>query len=386
MPVATPKTCLDFPDDPLKWDGWSKYKAENPYDRLCLDPRAKPSDELIQQHCTALVQWWQKKVPLKNQPTNPMAQLLGRGIDEASRYLVDGRVQLLDPARRLQVDDELAAQAQQEALAEFSKYVAFSIARKVLTAEAEANLSEFGQRSGLTKEETRRCIDEQLQRSKAERAAPAPPPIARTMPDTVGGVEGEEEFRRILQLSQLDLGDATWLVRRIFATIAENLGIHLERAEHLLDDYLEEAESGPVGMRSVTEPSPVRPSGPLPAPLPMPPQPMPTAAEKSVPPTRSPSGFSNPSGASMALIAAGEFVMGSEADDASPNEQPLTPVTLSEFYMSLHPVTNAQYEQFDPTHRQKRMKGADADYPVVYVSSLEAVRYCQWLGHKDGRA
>ena len=29
---------------------------------------------------------------------------------------------------------------------------------------------------------------------------------------------------------------------RIFATIAENLGIHLERAEHLLEDYLDHAE------------------------------------------------------------------------------------------------------------------------------------------------
>ena len=87
----------------------------------------------------------------------------------------------------------------------------------------------------------------------------------------------------------------------------------------------------------------------------------------------------------MVLIPAGEFVMGSDADDAAPNEQPLTPITLSEFYMARRPVTNAEYEQFDRSHRQKRMKGATDDHPVVYVTSLEAVRYCQWLSLKDGK-
>ena len=87
------KASVDFPDDPLKWDGWSKYKAENPYERLCFDPKAKPSEEQIQQRSTALMRWWQKKLPLKNQPTNPVAQLLGRGLDEASGYLVQARME-----------------------------------------------------------------------------------------------------------------------------------------------------------------------------------------------------------------------------------------------------------------------------------------------------
>src|ERR1700719_3485520 len=117
---------LDFPDDPLKWDGWSKYKSDNPYERLCLDPKTAPGDEEIQQHCTALLQWWQKKLRLKNQPSNPLAQLLGRGLEEAGGCLVQARMQLLDPERRLQIDRELAAQAEQEALAEFSMYVAVS--------------------------------------------------------------------------------------------------------------------------------------------------------------------------------------------------------------------------------------------------------------------
>src|ERR1043166_5446998 len=38
---------VPLPDDPYKWDGWSKYKSPNFYERLCLDPRANRSNELI---------------------------------------------------------------------------------------------------------------------------------------------------------------------------------------------------------------------------------------------------------------------------------------------------------------------------------------------------
>ncbi len=37
------KPLPDFPDDPLKWEGWSKYKAENLYERLCLDRKDSPA-------------------------------------------------------------------------------------------------------------------------------------------------------------------------------------------------------------------------------------------------------------------------------------------------------------------------------------------------------
>src|SRR3979411_319951 len=95
--------------------------------------------------------------------------------------------------------------------------VAVYIARKVLPREAEANLSEFGQRNGLTEEQTRTCIDEELRRNKARRAAPVPPPQATP--------EAEKEFDRILQLSHLNLTDATYMVRKVFVNIAENLGV-----------------------------------------------------------------------------------------------------------------------------------------------------------------
>ena len=380
------KPSLDFPDDPLKWDGWSKYKADNYYERLCLDPKRKPDDEDIQQHCAALLQWWQKKLRLKNQPSNPMAQLLGRGIDEASNYLVQARMELLDPARRLEIDRELAARAHQEALAEFSKYVDVSISGKVLTAEAEVNLFEFGQRNGLTEEETRACIDDELRRNKARRAAPVP--AARPAP------EAEKEFEHILTLSQLNLADATYSVRRVLVTIAESLGLPLERGEKVLELYLDREECTSTKSRVANATLRVKPRLPMPehgpvvrsAAVKIPasaPQVHPLPAKPAQ--TLLAPEFPNPSGAVMVLIPAGEFVMGSLAPDALPDEQPLTRVALNDFYMSRHPVTNAQYEQFDPRHKQKRMPTAADDHPVVYVTSLDAINFCQWLGQQDGK-
>src|SRR5688572_4137538 len=56
-----PETGFDFPDDPWKWDGWSKYRAASPYERLCFAPNARPNEEQILQHASALMRWWQRK-------------------------------------------------------------------------------------------------------------------------------------------------------------------------------------------------------------------------------------------------------------------------------------------------------------------------------------
>src|SRR5438046_5751830 len=141
---------VPLPDDPYKWDGWSKYQSPNLYERLCLDPRANPSNELIEEHCRELMRWWQKKLPLKNQPGNPLAQLLQPGLEESSRYLTEARIELLDPARRQAMDNELAAQLQEEAAAELHKYITFAIAHGVLTAEAGKNLVQFRAEHGLS--------------------------------------------------------------------------------------------------------------------------------------------------------------------------------------------------------------------------------------------
>src|SRR6185312_14468884 len=93
--------------------------------------------------------------------------------------------------------------------------------------------------------------------------------------------------------------------------------------------------------------------------------------------------YQNSCGAPMIFIPSSRFVMGSEAADAAPNERPLTRVTLSRYYLSKYPVTNAEYEEFDPSHARKRAPGTGDRHPVVHVSSLEAIKYCQWLSTRE---
>jgi formylglycine-generating enzyme required for sulfatase activity len=93
--------------------------------------------------------------------------------------------------------------------------------------------------------------------------------------------------------------------------------------------------------------------------------------------------YVNSLGSQMLFVPSGEFVMGSEAPDAGPTERPPTKVTLSKFYISRHLVTNAEYEQFDSSHIRKRAAGAGDRHPVVYISSLEAIKYCQWLSARE---
>ena len=61
-------------------------------------------------------------------------------------------------------------------------------------------------------------------------------------------------------------------------------------------------------------------------------------------------------------------------------------VEVNPFAMSIYPVTNREYEEFDPSHREKRDKYSDQDdQPVVYVSWEDANSYCQWLSKETGR-
>jgi formylglycine-generating enzyme required for sulfatase activity len=85
----------------------------------------------------------------------------------------------------------------------------------------------------------------------------------------------------------------------------------------------------------------------------------------------------------MSLVTSGTFLMGSAAPDAGPNEQPITRTTVTAFYMSRFPVTNDQYELFDSRHRVKRASWADGKHPVIYVSSIEAIKFCEWLTARE---
>src|SRR6266513_1619484 len=169
---------IPLPDDPKKWTGWSNYNSPNFYERLWLGPRSNPSNELIEEHCRELLRWWQKKLPLKNQASNPLAQLLRGGLDESSRYLTEARVELLDPARRHQLDEELAAQVNEQTVIEFHKYLTFALADGVLTEEEEKSLHRFGTENGLSEEQVIAYVEAELRDSGAHRFVVNVPPPA----------------------------------------------------------------------------------------------------------------------------------------------------------------------------------------------------------------
>jgi formylglycine-generating enzyme required for sulfatase activity len=383
---------VPLPDDPQKWDGWSKYKSSNFYERLCLDPRANPSNELIEEHCRELMRWWQKKLPLKNQPSNPLAQLLRPGLDESSRYLTEARVELLDPTRRQQLDEELAAQANEQAVIEFHKYLTFALADGVLTAEEEKSLHRFGTEHGLTEQQIIVYIEAELKDSGAQRvvanAAPPPAPSISTEARREArarrqkSLDPKEDFLRMLRLSGLDSDGMADDTRDAFVNMAENLGIEVDEAEDLVDLYLDEADkmSNPGALppprAAAVHPSAKQTSVEVVSERP------PAATDVDTERARF-ANYVNSVGSQMLFVPAGEFTMGSEAIDAGPNERPLTKVTLSRFYMSRHLITNAEYELFDPTHNRKRAPGAGDQHPVVYVSSLDAIKFCQSLSARE---
>ncbi|HEV3410097.1 MAG TPA: formylglycine-generating enzyme family protein [Chthoniobacterales bacterium] len=385
---------LPLPDDPKKWDGWSKYKSPNLYERLCLDPKQNPTNEIIEEHCRELLRWWQKKLPLKSQPSNPLTQLLRPGLDESSRYLTQARAELLDPQRRRVLDTELAAQAQEQAIAEFHKFLTFAIADGVLTADGEKNLFRFGREHLLSDEQIRAYIEAELQESGARRAAAAEPAAARPEPARAPrprrqALSPKDEFIRMLRLTGLDSDGMSDDTRDAFVNMAENLGLDAGEAEDLIDDYLDEVDAdsdynaAPVQRTRVEMPA----TAPVPVARP-------AEVAAPVPETAPPSGgamqenakldaFVSSIGTKMLFIPGAEFTMGSEAPDAAPNERPLTKVTLSRFFISKHPITNAQFEQFDATHNRKRAPGAGNQHPVVHVTSLEAIKFCQWLSTRE---
>jgi len=195
------------------------------------------------------------------------------------------------------------------------------------------------------------------------------------------GLNPNEDFMRMLRLSGLDSDGLTDDQRDAFVNMAEKIwGIDPGDAEDLVDLYLEEIEQ-----KSVAPPPrpPVKgPATPRPLPAvvgcaPVADHPDEVAVEEAL------ANFTDGIGAEMLFVPAGVFRIGSEAHDAPPNEQPITQITLTRYYISRHPITNAQYELFDPSHARKRASGAGDRHPVVYVSSNEAAKFCQWLSSRE---
>ena len=147
-----------LPDNPLRWDGWKNYNSDDLYARLCLSYESNPNAEQIEANCRQLLVWWQKKLPLKNQPSNPISQMLRGGLDEAPVFLAEARTQLLDAEGRADFDRQLHLKIVAEALGEFKKLLAFALGDNTLREEEEQRLYERGRGLGLSRDEMEAAI------------------------------------------------------------------------------------------------------------------------------------------------------------------------------------------------------------------------------------
>ena len=100
----------------------------------------------------------------------------------------------------------------------------------------------------------------------------------------------------------------------------------------------------------------------------------------------------------LVRIPVGEFVMGDTDDRAVPDEKPCTVVRIAEpFWIGKFEVSNEQYLCYDPGH-DSRVESKHAyqfgvhgfplnrpKQPVVRVSWLQAMEFCDWLSDKTGR-
>ena len=92
--------------------------------------------------------------------------------------------------------------------------------------------------------------------------------------------------------------------------------------------------------------------------------------------------------AGMVLIPAGEFMMGSPAEEGDSDEHPQHQVHVDEFYMDQHEVTVGDYKKFiqetghRPLSRQVSDYSPRGRYPVVGVSWEDAAAYAEWSGKR----
>ena len=97
----------------------------------------------------------------------------------------------------------------------------------------------------------------------------------------------------------------------------------------------------------------------------------------------------------MALVPAGDFVMGSDPGEGGSVERPEHVVTLSAYQIDRHEVTNVEYRLCEAagactapeslnSHTRLGYHTAAAydDYPVIYVNWVQSGAYCAWAGKR----
>ncbi|MBH0208944.1 MAG: hypothetical protein A4C66_08995 [Nitrospira sp. HN-bin3] len=93
-------------------------------------------------------------------------------------------------------------------------------------------------------------------------------------------------------------------------------------------------------------------------------------------------------GAPMMLVPAGEFIMGSDRGDE--DESPVHRVYLNAFYIDKFEVTNARFAKYVEAIQSEPPWGfsdkdtpvVHADRPVRWVSWMDAMGYCLWVGKR----
>jgi formylglycine-generating enzyme required for sulfatase activity len=98
-------------------------------------------------------------------------------------------------------------------------------------------------------------------------------------------------------------------------------------------------------------------------------------------------------GSIMVLIPAGEFWMGSDDGEGSPDEHPKHKVYLDDYYIEKYELTNAQYKKFCDAKgieypQVPGWEGMDdyfvkfLDYPALSMDWDQAVAYAAWVGKR----
>ncbi len=90
----------------------------------------------------------------------------------------------------------------------------------------------------------------------------------------------------------------------------------------------------------------------------------------------------------LVKVEGGSFLMGNESRRAKPEEQPVHEVNLKDFYIGKTEVTVAQYRLYcEETGVEMPVEpswGWNDNHPIVNVTWIDAMNYCEWLSEKLG--
>jgi formylglycine-generating enzyme required for sulfatase activity len=85
-------------------------------------------------------------------------------------------------------------------------------------------------------------------------------------------------------------------------------------------------------------------------------------------------------GIQLAFVPGGEYVLGDGAGEQ--DEKPEGKITVGAYFISVHEITNAQFERFD-SRRTRTNYSKEDNAPVVNVSHKDAVAFCEWLSKQE---